>query len=119
MQLKRLVNLLRLFETGQYVAAVDSAKELLKTPVGAYAYYYLALTYKEMSDLSLALGALVELNKVYPEHRVMEAYLFMSDIYVTLGKEKEAREVLEDLIVREPSTIYAVKARRLLDKLEE
>jgi tetratricopeptide (TPR) repeat protein len=118
-QLKRLVNVVRLYETGQYGSAVDSARKLLKTPVGAFAYYYLALVYSSMNDLPLALGTLVELNKVYPKHKIIEAFLFQSDIYVALDKQKEAREILEDLIVREPNSIYAVKARQLLDKLEE
>ena len=118
-RLKRLINMVRLYETGQHTPAVDSARQLLKTPVGAHAYYYLALVYNSMGDLSLALGALVELNKVYPEHRVIDAYLVMSDLYTALDKNKEAREILEDLIVREPNSIYAVKARQRLDKLEE
>jgi tetratricopeptide (TPR) repeat protein len=117
-QLERLVNLVRLYETGQYGAAVDSARGLLKAPVGAHAYYYLALAYNAINDLSLALGALEELNKVYPEHRIVEAILSQSDIYVALGKEKEAREILEDLIVREPNSIYAWKARQRLKMLD-
>ncbi|MDH4212142.1 MAG: tetratricopeptide repeat protein [candidate division WOR-3 bacterium] len=118
-QLKNLVNLVRLFETGQYGSAIDSARKLLKTPVGAHAYYYLALVYSSMNDLPLALGTLVELNKEYPGHRIIEAFLLQSDIYVALEKKKEAREILEDLIVREPNTIYALKARQRLEKLEE
>lgn len=115
-QLKRLVNLVRLFEIGQDRLAIDTAKELLETSVGAYAYYYLALAYRSMKDLPLALSALVELNKVYPEHRVMEAYFLMSDVYLALDKMKDAREILEYLIVREPNTIYAVRARQKLEK---
>ena len=118
-QLNRLINLVRLFETEQYKPAVDAAKELLKTSVGAYAYYYLALTYRSINELPLALSALVELNKVHPEHRIMDAYLLMSDIYVGLDKKKDARDILEYLIVREPNTIYAVKARQRLDNLDE
>ncbi|UCD05199.1 MAG: tetratricopeptide repeat protein [candidate division WOR-3 bacterium] len=118
-QLKRLINMVRMYETNQYRPAVDSARQLLKTPVGVHAYYYLARVYNSMEDVSLALGALVELNKVYPEHRVIEAYLVMSDLYAALDKNKEAREILEDLIVREPNSIYAVKARQRLEKLEE
>jgi len=119
LQLKRLINVVRLYETDQYRPAADSARQLLKTPLGAYAYYYLARVYNSTGDISLALGALVELNKVYPEHRVIVAYLVMSDLYSALGKKKVAREILEDLIVREPNTIYAVKARQLLDKLKD
>lgn len=119
LQLKKLVNLVRLFETGQYGSAVDSARKLLKTPVGAHAYYYLALAYNSMDDLPLALGTFVELSRVYPEHRIIEAILLQSDIYAALDKKKEAREILEDLIVREPNTIYALKARQRLEKLEE
>ncbi len=118
-QLKRLLNVVRLFETGQFEAAADSAKGMLKTTVGAYAYYYLALTYNAMDNLPLALGTLVELNKEYPEHRIFEAILFQADMYASLDKKKEAREILEDVIVREPNSIYALKARQRLHMLDE
>ncbi len=117
--LHRLVNLVRLFETEQHEVAVDTAKKMLKTQVGAYAYYFLALTYNAMGDLPMALGTLVELNREYAQHDIIAALLFQADLYVTLEKTKEARKVLEDLIVREPNTIYALKARQRLKELEE
>lgn len=117
--LGRMLNLVRLFETEQHEAALDTAKKLLKTQVGAYAYYFLALTYNAMGDLPMALGTLVELNKEYPDHRIIEALLLQADLYITLEKTKEARQVLEDLIVREPNTIYALKARQRLKELGE
>ena len=35
-----------------------------------------------------------------------------------LGEIDKARELLEDLIVREPYTIYALRARQKLEKME-
>ena len=116
-QLKGLIDLVRLFETEQYAAAVDSARKLLKTVVGAYAYYYLALVYNAMGDVPLALGTLVEMKREYPVHSVHDAVLLQADIYITLDRKKEAREILENLIVLEPNTIYAVRARRRLQSL--
>lgn len=117
-QLGRLINVVRLFETGQYGPAVDSARILLRTEVGAYAGYYLALVYEATGDLPLALSALDELNRAYPDHRVHEAVLLQADVLAGLGKEKEAVEILERAIVRAPDTIYALKARRKLAALE-
>ncbi|MBE0433103.1 tetratricopeptide repeat protein [candidate division WOR-3 bacterium] len=119
-QLRRLINVVRLFETGQYRPAADSTKNLLKdrTRVGAYAYYYLALAYEAQGDLPLASGALEELNRVYQNHRVHEAVLLQADVYTALGKTKDAVEVLEDAIVRAPNTIYALKARQKLAALK-
>jgi tetratricopeptide (TPR) repeat protein len=117
--LRRLVNVVRFYETAQYVVAVDSARVLLQSPVGAYAYYYLALTYQGLGDLPLSVGTLEEMNREHPKHRIFEAALLQADVYILLGKSKNAEEVLEDLIVREPNTIYALKARQKLESLKK
>jgi len=117
-QLKRLGNVIRLYETEQYAAAVDSARILLKSTVAPYAYLYMALAYRSLGDLTLTLGVLEEMNEKFPEHRVHEAILLAADVYMVLGKRKDAEEILKDLIVREPNTIYALKARQKLEKLE-
>lgn len=115
--LHRLINVVRFYETGQYTLAADSARALLKSTVGAYAYYHLALAYQGLDDLPLALGTLEELNRVHKGHRIFEATLLQADVYMLLGKSGDAEEVLEDLIVREPNTIYALKARQKLEKI--
>lgn len=116
-QLKRLIGLVRLFETEQYRAAIDSARKLLKTAVGVYAYYYLARVYSAMGDVPLALGTLVEMKREYPVSVVHDAVLLQADIYIKLDRKKEAREILENLIVIAPNTIYAVRARQKLQIL--
>ena len=117
-QLKRLSNVIRLFETEQYETAVDSARILLKSTVAPYAYLYMALAYRSLGDLTLTLGVLEEMNDRFPEHRVHEAILLAADVYMVLGKSKDAEAMLQDLIVREPNTIYALKARQKLEKME-
>ncbi|UCD18982.1 MAG: tetratricopeptide repeat protein [candidate division WOR-3 bacterium] len=117
-QLKRLVNVMRLLETEQYPAAVDSARRLLKTVVAPYAYYYLALVYTVMDDVPQALGALTEMRKEHPVHGVYDAVLLEADIYMRLDRKKEAREILENLIVLRPNTIYALRARQRLSSMD-
>lgn len=117
-QLKRLVNVVRLYETTQYDTAADSARVLLRTAVGAYAYYYLALSYRGLGDLTLTLGALEELNTEYPDHRIYEAVFVQASVYMILGELASAEEILQDLIVREPNTVYAFKARQKLEGLK-
>ncbi|UCF70243.1 MAG: tetratricopeptide repeat protein [candidate division WOR-3 bacterium] len=117
-QLKRLVNVVRLFETEQYPAAVDSARRLLKTVVAPYAYYYLALVYTAMDDVPQALGALTEMRNEHPVHSVYDAVLLEADIYIRLDRRREAREILEDLIVLRPNTIYALRARQRLSSID-
>lgn len=117
-QMKRLINVVRLYETAQYEAATDSARVLLKTVVGAYAYYYLALSYRGLGDLTLTLGALEELNTEYPGHRVYEAVFLQASVYMILGELESAEEILQDLIVHEPNTVYALKARQKLEGLK-
>jgi tetratricopeptide (TPR) repeat protein len=118
-QMKRLINVVRLYEIGQYDAAVDSARVLLRSPVGAYAYYYLALAYRGKGDLTLTMAALDELNSRYPEHKIYEAVFLQASVHLILGELKNAEELLEDLIVREPNTIYAYRARQKLEKIEK
>jgi tetratricopeptide (TPR) repeat protein len=116
-QMKRLINVVRLYEIGQYEETVDSARVLLKSAVGAYAYYYLALAYRGKGDLTLTMSALEELNERFPGHKIYEAVFLQASVYSILGELESAEEVLKDLIVREPNTIYAVKARQKLERM--
>ena len=116
-QLRRLINVVRLYETAQHMHAIDSARVLLKSFVSTYAYYYMALAYDAKGELPLSLSTIVELNEKYPKHTIHEAALLQADIYVKLDRIKNAKEVLTDLIVREPNTIYAYKARQKLDMI--
>jgi tetratricopeptide (TPR) repeat protein len=117
-QLKRLTNVIRLIETAQYLAAADSARVLLKTRVGAYAHYYLARAYRGLGDLTLTLGALKVLNDKYRGHRIYEAIFLEASVYMILGDLVSAEEILQELIVNEPNTIYAYRARQKLEKLK-
>ncbi len=85
-QLKRLINVVRLFETGQHARASDSAKGLLNTAVGPQAYYYLALAYREMGDLPQCLGPLAEMKKEYPAHALRGAVLLEAEIPPSIAR---------------------------------
>jgi tetratricopeptide (TPR) repeat protein len=117
--LKRLVSSICLYETEQFNIAEDSIKNLLKTKIASYAYYYLALLYETTGELSLALSALVELNESCPEHRVYDAHLLHARINLKLDNEKDARQILEDIMIREPNSIYAVRAREMLKEINK
>ncbi len=106
-----------LYQSEQTEAALDSLKTLIKTRLGDYALYYLALTYIKLDDLAQTLSALDELNSLFPEHSIHNAILLQAEVYIDLDKIEEARTILEELIVRAPNSIYAVKARVLLEKL--
>ncbi len=112
--LKRLGHALCLYYTNQLSTAQDSLKSLLKTKIGAYAYYYLALVYREDDDIPLALSTLTELNTSFPDHTLHNATLFLAEVYLQTENKKEARDILEDLIVKEPTSIYGVRAREML-----
>ena len=117
-QMKRLINVVRLYELDQYQGVVDSARVLLQSSVGAYAYYYLALAYRGKGDLTLTMSALEELSTRYPDHKIYEALFLQASVYLILGELESAEEILEDLIVREPNSIYAYRARQKLEKME-
>jgi tetratricopeptide (TPR) repeat protein len=116
-QMKRLVNVVRLYETGRYDETVDSSRVLLRSRVGAHAYYYLALAYRSKGDLALTQSALDELNRRYPDHKIYEAMFLQAGVYMIAGDLEKAGEVLEDLIVSAPNTIYAYRARQKLQKM--
>lgn len=115
--MKRLMNVVRLYETAQYDLAIDSARVLLNTTVGAHAYYYLALGYRGLGNLPLTLGALQELNSRHADHKIYEAFFLEASVYMILGEIDKAEDILKDLIVREPNTIYAVRAREKLSRI--
>jgi tetratricopeptide (TPR) repeat protein len=117
-KMRRLTNVVRLYETAQYNEAIDSARVLLKSSVDAHAYYYMALSYRGLGDLAMVLGTLEELSGKYPDNKIYEALFLQVNTYMILGEIDKARELLEDLIVREPYTIYALRARQKLEKME-
>jgi len=112
--LKRLTRFICYFETSQLRMAEDSLKSVFNTKLGDYAYYYSALLYKEKNELSLALSALNELNIKFPDNKIHRATLLTAEIYLDLKNKKEAQKILEELIVKAPETIYAIRARKLL-----
>jgi len=104
-----------LYKSSQFDAAKDSLKNLVKTRLGDYALYFLALTFIKQENLGQALGALDNLTTSFPDHKIHNAALLQAGIYIDLNKEKEARAILEELVVREPTSIYAVRARGMLE----
>lgn len=114
LSLKKLALAICLYETEQFNSAQESLKQLLKSAAGPYAYYYLALLYRKKDDLSLAVSALEELEHFFAEHEVHNATLLRAEINAQLNKKEEAQKILEDLIVKEPTSIYAVRARQML-----
>jgi tetratricopeptide (TPR) repeat protein len=115
--LKKLAYSICLLETEQFERGSDSLKVLLKTTLGAYAYYYLSLLYYVQNELALALATLQELNNSFPGHSIESAFLLLAELHVKLGAKKEAREILENLIIKDPASIYALRARHMLQEL--
>lgn len=104
-----------LYQSSQLDAAKDSLKNLVKTRLGDYALYFLALTFIKLENLGQALSALDNLITSFPDHKIHNAILLQARLYIDLNKKKEARTILEELIVREPTSIYAVRARKMLE----
>ena len=116
-RLKTLGYAIFLYESDQTEQALDSLRSLIKTRLGDYALYYIALIHMKLDDLGQALSALDDLNTQFPDNKIHNAILVKAEVYIGLGKTKEARTILEQLIVRAPKSIYAVKARTLLETL--
>ena len=115
--LKRLGSALCFFQTQQYETARDSLKRLLTTDAAPHAFYYLARVYEEQGDIPLAIGTLRELNEKYPDHTIHAANLYLVELYWRSDNSELAREVLEEIVVSAPHSIYAVRAREMLTAL--
>jgi tetratricopeptide (TPR) repeat protein len=117
--LKRLAHALYLYHTDQLSAAEESLKGLTRTSSGAYAYYYMALVYKKQDDVPQALSALHTLEREFPGHTLHNAALLHAELCIVSRATDEAQRILEDLLVRAPTTIYAARARKMLREMQK
>jgi FimV-like protein len=99
-------------------ACRDSLKGLLSTAAADQAYYYLGQVLEELGDPAAALAAYAELERNFPDHNFHRVPLREAQIYIQLGDKKKAREILENLLVRDPASMYAAQAREMLKKIQ-
>jgi tetratricopeptide (TPR) repeat protein len=78
------------------------------------AYYRLGQAAARLGQYPEALAAFVELRQRFPEHMFHQAPLMEAGIRAALGDSSRAREILEEIIVRLPGSVYAVRAREML-----
>lgn len=112
--LKRLTYALSRLYCEQWDVAEDSLKQLLDTPLTLLVYYHLALLYEKICDMPLALSTLDALEQRCPAHNLLSVPLLRAEIYIASEKFDQACTILEDLIIKYPQSIYAVRARSLL-----
>jgi FimV-like protein len=115
--LYRLVRALS-FRPGNPAQCRDSLKGLLSTAAADQAYYYLGQVLEELGDPAAALAAYAELERNFPDHNFHRVPLREAQIYIQLGDKKKAREILENLLVRDPASMYAGRAREMLKKIK-
>lgn len=120
-QMKKEPEILKSFAYAHYLIyirdfklAEDSLKKLLNSPFSSYAYYLLASLYAQQNKLAMALGTLEELNKKFPDHKIYNAVILEAALFLKANKKKQARALLEELLINKPNSIYAVRARTLL-----
>ncbi|MCX7994346.1 MAG: tetratricopeptide repeat protein [candidate division WOR-3 bacterium] len=115
--LKRLARGIYLYEIKELKLAEDSLKNLIKTDIGDYALYYLALVYNQKDEYNQALSAIEQLQKDFPASRIHQARLLVAEIYLKIGKEKEAVKILEEMVVKHPNTPSGIRSKEILKKL--
>ncbi|MGQ9816728.1 MAG: tetratricopeptide repeat protein [bacterium] len=118
MLLKRLATGIFLYEIKDIKSAEDSLKNLVKTIVGDYALYYLALVYVSKGEQNLVLATLEQLERDFSGHRIHPAKLLMAETYIRLGKKSAGKKMLEEFIIKYPNTPSAIRARELLKQLK-
>lgn len=114
--LKRFLRTIYLYKIRKYHQAIDTLKTLLNSKFGAYAYYYLALVYNDIEDPAQSYAVLKEMRKAHPKNRIYDATILLAEMALKLDKKKEAKEVLEGLILTVPNSIYAMRAREIISE---
>ncbi|MEO0215833.1 MAG: tetratricopeptide repeat protein [candidate division WOR-3 bacterium] len=114
--LKRLARAILFIEIDKTKDARDSLRELINTRVGGYALYYLGLVNFNEDQFDLALKFLMQLDRDFIEHKFPRAKILQARVLIKMGRKKEAREVLEELIIKDPASVYAIMAREILEK---
>lgn len=99
-------------------ACRDSLKSLLSTAAADQAYYYLGQVLEDLGDPPAALAAYAELEQKFPGHNFHRIPLRKAELYIKLGDIKKAREILENLLVSDPASMYAGQAREMLKKIQ-
>uniref|UniRef100_A0A7C4TD80 Tetratricopeptide repeat protein n=1 Tax=candidate division WOR-3 bacterium TaxID=2052148 RepID=A0A7C4TD80_UNCW3 len=114
LQLKNLARAIFLIEVGNTQSARDSLGRLIKTNFGDYALYYLALINFNENKTDDALKNLNQLQKEFPENKIKKAEILRARIFLKMGNKVLAREVLENLILKESNSVYGIQAREIL-----
>lgn len=114
MLLKKLVAGIYLYEIKDIKSAEDSLKNLIKTPIGDYALYYLSLVYALKGEQNMVLSTLEQLQNDFPAHRIHQAKLLLAETYIKIGKKSEGRKILEDLVIKHPNSPTAIRAKVIL-----
>jgi tetratricopeptide (TPR) repeat protein len=115
--LRRLIRALSRRAAGEPALCRDSLKILLATAVADHAGYYLGQVDEELGDPAEALAAFFDLDKNHPDHKFHRVPLWEAELCIKLGDKKKAREILENLLVRDPASVYAGPAREMLKNI--
>ena len=117
--MKKIMYAICLFETGRYDASKDSLLKLVNSKLGDQSYDFLAGVYRERGDLPMALGALLAIDEQFPNCRIIGLPILKAEIYIDTKDREKAIMILENFLVQDPISVFAVKARQLLNKIRD
>lgn len=111
-----------LFKKGDYIQAVEAFNSFMhdfpSSQLVANAQYWIGMSHFNLRDYKNAQGSQEALIKLFPESpKVPDALLAIASIQNEQGDVGSARNTLEDIIARYPSTEAAAKARSRLTPL--
>ncbi len=112
--MKKIMYAICLMETNRFDACKDSLLKFTNSKLGDHAYFFLAQVYRRLGDLPMALGALLSINDQFSESRISGLVILKAEIYIESKDYNKAKLILENYLVNDPISIYAVKARQLL-----
>ena len=112
-----------LFRRNDFASAIDAFRAFLRdfpdSQLAANARYWIGISYANMKDYKQAMAAQQELLSRHPQSpKAPDALLAVAAIQAEQGDNGAARNTLEDIIARYPSTEAAGKARTRLAALK-
>lgn len=119
LELKKLLAVLAGETHGLPDSVPARLRPFLSGSLADIAYYRLGQAAARLEQYPEALAAFVELRQRFPGHKFHQAPLMEAGIRAALGDSSRAREILEEVIIRLPGSVYAVRAREMLKALQK
>ncbi len=110
------------FNSRQYKTAIRDFSLLIQTnpshPLASNCHYWIGESYYALKNYQKAKEAFTSVLSYQKTYKRQPALLMLGLSYLRMGNKEQAKEQFSTLIRKYPSSIYAKKAKRFLNKIE-